>query len=98
MNATQIAEQVFNEMRDGYDDINDLWYAWLFSRLHFLIAREVLSTWDQSKPRLVLDIGCGTGFQSFLYAVTGARVVGVDISHELIRVAREKVHRQWFPR
>lgn len=81
---------IFNEMRDEYDELRDLWYAWLASRLHYLIAKHVLANWDTS-PRTVLDVGCGTGFQSFLYALTGAEVIGVDISDQLILVAEEKV-------
>ena len=80
---------IFNEMREDYDDLRDLWYAWLASRLHYLISTHVLLNWDAS-PRKVLDIGCGTGFQSFLYALTGAEVTGLDISDQLIRVAEEK--------
>jgi ubiquinone/menaquinone biosynthesis C-methylase UbiE len=76
-------------MRDDYDDLRDLWYAWWSSRLHFLIAKHLLVKWDV-EPRRVLDVGCGTGFQSFLYALTGAGVVGVDISDQLLAVARHK--------
>lgn len=83
------AELIFNEMRERYDDLRDLWYAWLSSRLHYFIAREVLAHWE-TWPRDVLDVGCGTGFQSFLYALTGAAVFGVDISDQLIFAATAK--------
>src|SRR4051812_42751634 len=58
---------IYNEMVSEYDDLRDLWYAWLFSRLHFLIAENALSQWDDQN-RSVLDVGCGTRLQSFLYA------------------------------
>jgi ubiquinone/menaquinone biosynthesis C-methylase UbiE len=80
---------LFDQMAEDYDDLRDLWYAWLFSRLHFLIAKHVLSKWTGKKQR-VLDIGCGTGFQSYLYALTGAEVTGIDIAQELLALAREK--------
>lgn len=41
-------------------------------------------------PKIVLDVGCGTGFQSFLHASAGAFVVGIDIADKLIEVAEKK--------
>lgn len=41
------------------------------------------------KPR-VLDAGCGTGYESMRLANLGADVVGIDISDESIRIARER--------
>lgn len=90
---------LFDQMAADYDQLRDLWYSWLFSRLHFFIARHVLSQWNNKIRKRVLDIGCGTGFQSFLYALAGAEVTGVDISGELLGVAREKAtsFRKRFP-
>ncbi len=42
------------------------------------------------KPQWVLDLCCGTGSVSILLAKKGYHVVGVDISSEMIAVAREK--------
>ena len=78
---------IFNEMAGEYDEIRDLWYAWLYSRLHFIIAKDVIKMYS---PKTVLDVGCGTGFQSFLHAAAGASVVGIDIAEDLIKVARRK--------
>jgi ubiquinone/menaquinone biosynthesis C-methylase UbiE len=41
---------------------------------------------------MVLDFGCGSGQNSLLLARRGARVVGVDISHSLIELARRRLH------
>jgi MPBQ/MSBQ methyltransferase len=79
---------IFDEMESDYDQITDLWYSWLFSRLHFLITKKIISKWTGS-PK-VLDIGCGTGYQSLLYAKAGAKVTGVDISGQLLKVAKQK--------
>ena len=38
----------------------------------------------------VLDIGCGTGTATLMFADRGCRIVGVDISKEMIREARRK--------
>jgi len=80
---------IFNQMKHEYDELSDLWYSWLFSRLHYFIARDITRLWNSAQQN-VLDIGCGTGFQSLLYAYAGARVKGVDIAEDLLRVAREK--------
>lgn len=83
----------FDEFADGYDRILELpWYAWLFARLHTLIIHNIIRPFS---PQTVLDAGCGTGFQSFLYAAFGARVVGIDVSPRMIHIAREKAAR--FP-
>jgi ubiquinone/menaquinone biosynthesis C-methylase UbiE len=82
----EVAE-IFNKMATEYDEINDVWYAWLFSRLHFIIAREVIIKYS---PKTVLDVGCGTGFQSFLHSAAGAHVIGVDIAEDLIEIAQKK--------
>lgn len=82
---------IFNEMKEAYDEINDLWYAWLFCRLHWLIATRVMNTWKSAGDQYVLDIGCGTGFQSFLYASAGAKVAGIDIAEGLVQVAKQKL-------
>ncbi|MFX1519878.1 MAG: class I SAM-dependent methyltransferase [Promethearchaeota archaeon] len=81
------ASEIFNEMVNTYDEIKELWYAWLFSRLHLIVAKEIIRKYN---PKTVLDVGCGTGFQSFLHAMTGASVVGLDITEGLVEVANEK--------
>jgi len=58
-----------------------------FSRLHYSIATDIINTYN---PKIVLDVGCGTGFQSFLHASAGAFVVGIDIADKLIEVAEKK--------
>ena len=39
----------------------------------------------------VLDLGCGTGRHTAWLAAAGARVTGVDFSHEMLGRARRKV-------
>ena len=43
-----------------------------------------------------LDLACGTGTVSQILAADGMRVTGVDISPEMIRVAREKKSKKKF--
>jgi len=78
---------LFDIAAQEYDAIRDPWYTWLYARLHLLIAEQLALFRSQ---QMVLDIGCGTGFQSFLYSYTGHDVVGIDISPELLKIASQK--------
>lgn len=42
------------------------------------------------KPTLLLDLACGTGSFSNCFAESGIEVIGVDMSEEMLAVAREK--------
>ena len=37
MNEKAIAD-IYNSMAYEYDDIKDLWYSWLLTRLHYMIV------------------------------------------------------------
>lgn len=82
---------LFNDMADEYDDVKDPWYSWQLTRLHYLIVKNVIFP---NKRLDVLDVGCGTGFQSFLHGMFGNQVVGIDISEEMINKAKENI-RNW---
>lgn len=41
-------------------------------------------------PRIVCDLGCGTGKMSRAFAKRGIEVIGIDNSEEMLMVAREK--------
>ena len=43
-------------------------------------------------PLRVLDIGCGTGVLSLLFAALGHQVTGIDLASDMIEVARRKAH------
>ncbi len=74
-------------MAEEYDDIQDFWYSWLFSRLHYKVAGWLC---EIPPSRQILDVGCGTGFQSNLVSIFGHNVIGIDIAVGLIQVARHK--------
>lgn len=50
-----------------------------------------LRTWLPAGPSDVLDLGCGTGSLALLATEQGHRVVGVDRSPPMVRLAREKL-------
>jgi ubiquinone/menaquinone biosynthesis C-methylase UbiE len=80
-------ENIFNNMAEYYDDLTDLWHSWFFCRIHSLITSYVIGN---RIPRYVLDVGCGTGLQSYLHAASGSEVYGIDISKKLIEIAEKK--------
>ena len=53
-----------------------------------VILPNLLRLMDIRKGESVLDLGCGQGFFSRAFAAAGASVTGVDISKELIAIAR----------
>ncbi len=56
----------------------------------------VLSLFDKfgGRPTLLLDLACGSGEFSNRFASRGISVIGVDISEEMLCIAREKSEKQ----
>jgi SAM-dependent methyltransferase len=84
--AVQLAH---DHMAREYDQLDDLWYPWLYCQIHAFIASHLKAIGGRRGS--ALDVGCGTGFQSFLLAQAGFDVVGFDISDALLAVAQSKV-------
>jgi ubiquinone/menaquinone biosynthesis C-methylase UbiE len=53
--------------------------------------KDLLRTWLPTTPSLVADLACGTGTMSVLMAEMGHQVRAVDLSAEMVRLARAKV-------
>jgi ubiquinone/menaquinone biosynthesis C-methylase UbiE len=45
-------------------------------------------------PTSILDIACGTGSHSIIFAKLGIEVTGVDISEDMLKIARAKAQRE----
>jgi 2-polyprenyl-3-methyl-5-hydroxy-6-metoxy-1,4-benzoquinol methylase len=45
------------------------------------------------KPNFVLDIGCGAGTDSIYLASKECKVTAIDVSHEAIKIARERAEK-----
>jgi len=52
--------------------------------------KDLLRTWLPSAPGRVADLACGTGSLSVLVAELGHEVSGVDLSEEMVALARAK--------
>ena len=64
-----------------------------FFRRHFvetLTAAAAFFVGDRPSP-LILDLGSGTGSQAILFALHGARVVGVDLDGAALRLFRKRL-------
>ena len=69
------------------------WNAGLYDAKHAFVwekARGLLEWLAPQKGERILDLGCGTGQLSSEIAASGAEVVGVDRSQEMITEARNK--------
>lgn len=79
--------QIFDAIAQEYDS----WYTRDIGNLVNKIEKEIVYDLLQARQGLkVLDIGCGTGQYSAELARLGCQVVGIDISEEMLNVAREK--------
>lgn len=86
-----LEENIFDADLFDYDYVADCYYSWFYSRLHYFITKYVINKY---KMRKILDVGCGTGFQSHLFAAAGAEeVIGIDISKRMLEIAfKKKTH------
>jgi len=85
----ELVASIFDEMAEEYDEISDLWYAWLFNRLHYFLLLDLARSTLVPGARC-LDVGCGTGFQTVLLSLCGHKVIGIDIATGLLNKARRK--------
>jgi trans-aconitate methyltransferase len=72
---------------------NAKWDAGLYDDKHSFVwklAAGVLELLNSQSGERILDLGCGTGHLTAKIAETGAHVVGIDRSPEMIRQAKEK--------
>jgi len=68
-------------------------YDTLMADAHYGERTEyILSLFDKfgQKPTLLLDLACGTGEFSLRLAQKGIEVIGVDMSEDMLSIAREK--------
>lgn len=76
---------MYNEFAYSYDSLmNDVDYK---KRTDYICS--LFETFDRM-PTLMLDLACGTGEFSNRFANAGVSVIGVDISYDMLSVARQK--------
>lgn len=72
------------------------WHARIYdaTRWSFLFGRErLLKTVAGLSPKRVLEVGCGTGrnLAGLARLLPGAEITGVDLSPDMLRIARQKM-------
>ena len=76
---------MYSEFAYSYDSLmNDVDYK---KRTDYICS--LFERFDRM-PTLMLDLACGTGEFSNLFACKGVSVIGVDISYDMLSIAREK--------
>lgn len=75
----------YDALAASYDRLtNDVDYEAIVNFYYEILEREGI------KPRTAADLACGTGSVTALLAKRGLRVVGVDMSEEMLTVASQK--------
>lgn len=75
----------YEALAASYDRLtNDVDYEATVAFYEKILAREGL------RPRTAVDLACGTGSVALLLAKKGLRVIGVDLSEEMLTVASQK--------
>lgn len=81
----------FDKEASSYDE----WYKTKFGSLVDVVETDLaFKLFKPEKGMRVLDIGCGTGNFSIKLAEKGCKVIGVDISQEMLKIAREKAKKK----
>lgn len=79
---------VFDKKAKDYDD----WYTTKFGAFIDKVETDLaFRLFTPKRGMKVLDVGCGTGNFSIKLAKMGCKVVGIDVSEEMLKKAREKV-------
>ena len=80
---------MFDNIAPNYDRLNHI----LSFQIDRIWRSRVVRIVRRLKPRRVLDVATGTGDLAILLArkIEGAKIVGVDLSEEMLNVARRKV-------
>lgn len=84
-------EQMFDNIAPTYDKLNHI----LSLNIDRIWRRRVMRIVRRSQPKSIMDVATGTGDLAIAMAkrVEGAHILGVDLSEEMLQVARTKINR-----
>ena len=81
-------KNIFNEISKYYDKTNDL----ISFGLHTLVKKMAIAELNIAPRSMVLDVCCGTGDFTKIIGeqVPNAKVIGIDIAENMLRLAKKK--------
>ena len=86
-NKKKQIEQMFDNIAQYYDKLNHI----LSFRMD-VVWRRIATRHINNNPKKILDIATGTGeFALAIAKHTNAQVIGIDISHKMIKIGKQKV-------
>ena len=70
-------------------DNSELLYLHNFVTAYYFRNRKIINT----SGKIILDAGCGTGYKSLVLAIAnpGAKIVGIDLSEESVKLAEKRL-------
>jgi ubiquinone/menaquinone biosynthesis C-methylase UbiE len=79
---------------DSPKDAYEMLYIHSFVTSYYLRHRRVPDT----KGKVILDAGCGSGYKALMLAEAnpGAKIVGIDLSEESVKLARQRLKHHGF--
>lgn len=84
---------IYDLIAPFYDEVNkEISYADWADFIEKIISLE----YRHRRPELLLDLGCGTGKMTLELARRGYDMTGVDVSPEMLDLARESAEREGF--
>ena len=95
MKITRVLEKDAGTSEDYYSYTSEWFRRWApFYNLIALplsgIRDKVVVMADAKKGAIILDVCTGTGSQAFAFGKRGCHVVGIDLSEDMLKVARRK--------
>ncbi|PIN91271.1 hypothetical protein COU57_01315 [Candidatus Pacearchaeota archaeon CG10_big_fil_rev_8_21_14_0_10_32_14] len=81
----EVYDKFAQEYHDFFIDKNNIWHAYIEKPIMIQILK------NEIKNKIVLDLGCGSGpFVKELYSLGAKKVYGLDLSPELIKIAKKE--------
>lgn len=93
MRETQQIKSMFDRIVRRYDFLNRL----LSLGQDILWRKKMAKEAEYDKNQIILDLAVGTGDSAKELSKKGIKVIGVDISFEMLKIAKEKIQKNFTP-
>src|SRR3989344_784788 len=88
---SQQTRRTYNQLAKLYHEIrtNPKTGGWFYNE--YLEMPTTLKMLGKVRGKRILDLGCGTGLYARILLQKGAKVKGIDVSDEMLRIAQQEV-------